>query len=147
MKFGYAWTFVNQLRGGTPAPPPEKRTSAFPRLPERRDLSRQIGKGVFRAMLAVFRTGRRQHLAFGGHALSPGVPHAAAPQTQHNRRLPYRLHRAKHALKLWIGQRLPRGARRLACGIWSGPPHPRNPAASLRFRLLAFCATASRPLN
>ncbi len=85
MKFGYAWTFVNKLRGGTPAPPPEKRTPALPRLPACRALSRQIGKGIFRAMLAVFRTGRRQHLAFGGHALSPGVPHPAAQQKRHNR--------------------------------------------------------------
>ena len=85
MKFDYAWTFVNKLRGGTPAPPPEKRTPALPRLPACRALSRQIGKSIFRAMLAVFRTGRRQHLAFGGHALSPGVPHPAAQQKRHNR--------------------------------------------------------------
>ncbi len=89
MKFSFAWTFVNKLRGGTPAPPPEKRTPAFPRLPACRALSRQIGKGIFRAMLAVFRTGRRQHLAFGGHVLSPGVPHLAAQQKRHNRCLPY----------------------------------------------------------
>ena len=89
MKFGFAWTFVNKLRGGTPAPPPEKRTPAFPRLPSCRALSRQIGTGSFRAMLAVFRTGRRQNLAFGGHVLSPGVPHLAARQKRHNRCLSY----------------------------------------------------------
>ena len=31
MKFGYAWTFVNKPRGGTPAPPQEKRAPALPR--------------------------------------------------------------------------------------------------------------------
>ena len=122
MKFGFAWTFVNKLRGGTPAPPPEKRTPALPRLPACRALSRQIGKGIFRAMLAVFRTGRRQHLAFGGHVLSPGVPHLRPSKNGTTAACHTRLHRAKQALKLWIGQRLPRGARRLACGFRIGPP-------------------------
>ena len=57
MKFGYACTFSGKPRGEPPAPPPEKRTSA---LPVCRALSRQMGKCIFRA-------GRRQHLALGGH--------------------------------------------------------------------------------
>ena len=32
MKFGYAWTFENKLRGETPAQP-EKQTSVLPRPP------------------------------------------------------------------------------------------------------------------
>ena len=47
MKFSYTWTFVNKLPGGTPAPPPEKRTPALPRLPACRALSRQIGRACF----------------------------------------------------------------------------------------------------
>ena len=66
MKFGSACTFVNKPRGETPAPPPEKRTTASPRLPARPALSGQIGT-------CIFRTGRRQHLAFGVHVLSPGA--------------------------------------------------------------------------
>ncbi len=103
MKFVYACTFIGKPRGQTPAPPPEKRTTALPRLPACRALSRQIGKCIFRTMLAAFRTGRRQHLAFGEHT---------------------RLRRTKHAMKLCIGQSLPRGARRLACRIRIGPPNP-----------------------
>ncbi len=66
MKFGSACTFVNKPRGETPAPPP------------RPALSGQIGT-------CIFRTGRRQQLAFGEHVLSPGAPHLAAQQKQHNR--------------------------------------------------------------
>ncbi len=50
-----------------------------------------------------------------------------------------RLHRAKQALKLWIGQRLPRGARRLACGFRIGPPY--------LGRLVSACWAASDILN
>ena len=102
MKFGYACTFSGKPRGEPPAPPPEKRTSA---LPVCRALSRQMGKCIFRAMLAAFRTGRRQHLALGGHI---------------------RLQRTKHAMKLCIGPSLPRGARRLNCGGRIGAPHPQR---------------------
>jgi hypothetical protein len=35
-----------------------------------------------------------------------------------------RLHRTKHALKIYIAQCLPRGARRLACGLRIGSSHP-----------------------
>jgi hypothetical protein len=89
MKFGYACTFADKRRGETPAPPFKKRTPVLPRLPACRALSRQIGKCIFRAMLAVFRTGRRQHLAFGGHVLGPGLPYLAAQQKRYNRRLSY----------------------------------------------------------
>ena len=89
MKFDYAWTFAGKPRDETPAPPPGKRTPVLPRLPACRALFRQTGKCIFRAMLAVFRTGRRQHLAFGEHVLSPGVPHLAAQPKRHNRRLSY----------------------------------------------------------
>ena len=58
-----------------------------------RALFRQTGTGNFRAMLAVFRAGRRQHLAFGEHVLGPAVSRLAAQR--HNRR---RLHCTKHAL-------------------------------------------------
>src|SRR5208337_216055 len=78
MKFGCACTFLNKPRGETPAPPPEKRTTASPRPPARPALSGQIGTCIVRA-------GRRQHLAFGGHVLSPGAPRLAAQQKQHNR--------------------------------------------------------------
>jgi hypothetical protein len=89
MKFGYACTFAGKPRGGTPAPRFKKRTPVLPSLPACRALSRQIGKCIFRPMLAVFRTGRGHQLAFGGHVLSPGLPHLAAQQIRHNRRLSY----------------------------------------------------------
>ena len=74
MKFRSACTFVNKPRGETPAAgPPEKRTTASARLPARPALSGQIGT-------CIFRTGRRQHLAFGEHVLSPGAPHLAASE-------------------------------------------------------------------
>jgi hypothetical protein len=82
MKFGYACTFAGKPRGGTPAPPFKKRTPVLPRLPACRALSGQIGK-------CIFRTGRRQQLAFGGHVLGPGLPHLAVQQKRHNRRLSY----------------------------------------------------------
>ena len=85
MRFGHAWTFVNKPRGETPAPPPEKPPPVLPRPPACRALSGQIGKCIFRAMLAVFRTGRRQYLAFGEHVPGPDAPHLAAQQKQHNR--------------------------------------------------------------
>jgi hypothetical protein len=89
MKFGYACTFAGKPRCETPAPPFKKRTPVFPRLPACRALSRQIGKCIFRPMLAVFRTGRRHQFAFGEHVLGPGLPHLAAQQKRYNRRLPY----------------------------------------------------------
>jgi hypothetical protein len=82
MKFGYAHSFADKPRGETPAPPFKKRTPVLPRLPACRALSRQIGK-------CIFRTGRGHQLAFGGYVLSPGVPHLAALQKRHNRRLSY----------------------------------------------------------
>ena len=76
MKFAYAWTFAGERRGEPPAPPPGKRAPALPRLPACRALFRQTGKWIFqtgkrilRAMLALFRAGRRQPLAFGEHAV------------------------------------------------------------------------------
>ena len=114
MKFGYACTFSGKPRGEPPAPPPAKRTSALPRLPVCRALSRQIGKCIFRAMLAALRTRRRQHLALSEHI---------------------RLQRKKHAMKLCIGPSLPRGVRRLACRGRIGPPHPN--------RLVSACCGAS----
>ena len=78
MKFAYAWTFAGEPRGETPAPPPGKPAPALPRLPACHALFRQTGTRIFqtgkrilRAMLAVFRTGRRQRLAFGDRVLSP----------------------------------------------------------------------------
>ena len=49
MKFGYAWTFVNQPRGGTPAPPPEKRAPALPR----RRLARELELGRPNWLLSI----------------------------------------------------------------------------------------------
>jgi hypothetical protein len=65
MKFAYAWTFAGELCAATSAPPPGKRAPAMARLRACRALFRQAGERIFRAMLAVFRTGRRQRLAFG----------------------------------------------------------------------------------
>ncbi len=89
MKFGYAWTFVNKLRGGTPAPPPEKRTPALPRLPACRALSRQIGKCILRGfpiapyLLPRGRTGNPMHNAppgaTGGTSTPIAPPHYPAP--------------------------------------------------------------------
>ena len=89
MNFDHAWTLAGQPRGETPAPPPGKRTPALPRPPASRALFRQTGKRIFRAMLAVFRTGRRQHLAFGEHVPGPGLPRLAAQPKRHGRRLSY----------------------------------------------------------
>ena len=124
MKFDFAWTLAGQPRGETPAPPPGKRTPVLPRPPACRALFRQ-GKRIFRAMLAVFRTGRRQHLAFGEHAPGPGVPHLAAPPKRHKRQPSYPppSHKARLG-NIRIGQRLSHGARRLACGGRIGPPRP-----------------------
>ncbi len=71
MKFAYAWTFAGEPRDETPAPPPGKPTPSLPRLRACRAVFRQAGKRIFRAMLAVFRTGCRQRLTFGEHALAP----------------------------------------------------------------------------
>jgi hypothetical protein len=102
-KFSHACTF--DRRGETPAPQPEKRLPALPRPQACRALSRQIGKYVCRAMLAVFRTGPCQHLAF---AWQP------------------RLQDQIHALKLSIGPGLSRGAREIRIG----PSHPRELASA-----------------
>jgi hypothetical protein len=58
----------------------------LPRLPARRALFRQTGarisqtgKRILRAMLAVFRTGRGQRLAFGDHAVQ--AFHTSSPST------------------------------------------------------------------
>jgi hypothetical protein len=63
MKLAYAWTFSGELCAPTSAPPPGKRARALARLRACRALFRQAGERIFRAMLAVFRTGRRQRLA------------------------------------------------------------------------------------
>jgi hypothetical protein len=99
MNFDHAWTFAGKPRGETPAPP-GKRTPVLPRLPPCRALFRQTGKCIFRAMLAVFRTGRRQHLAFGEYVLGPGVPHLAAQPKRHGRRLSHPPPSHKHALEI-----------------------------------------------
>ncbi len=127
MKFDHAWIFAGQPRDETPAPTPGKRTPVLPRLPACRALFRQ-GKCIFRAMLAVFRTGRRQHLAFGEHALGPRVPHLAAQPKRHNLRLS--CPPPSHKARLGTGQRLSHGARRLACGGLIGPPHPNRLATA-----------------
>ena len=82
-------------RAETPAPSPGKRAPALPRLPACHALFRQAGTRIFqtgkrilRAMLAVFRTGRRQRLALGDRVPSPG-PHLAAQPERRNRRLSY----------------------------------------------------------
>ena len=135
MKFDHAWTLAGQPRDGTPAPPPGKRTPVLPRLPACRALFRQTGKRIFRAMLAVFRTGRRRHLAFGEHALGPGVPPLAARPRRHNRRPSYPPPSHKTGLgNICIGQRFSHGARRLACGGRIGPPH-RNRLVFARWAL------------
>ena len=117
MKFDHAWTLAGKPRGETPAPSPGKRPPVLPRPPACRALFRQ-GK-------RIFRTGRRQHLAFGEHAPGPGVPRLAAPPKRHNRRPSYPppSHKARLG-NIRIGQRLPHGAWRLACGGRIGPPRP-----------------------
>ncbi len=98
MKFDHAWIFAGQPRDETPAPPPGKRTPVLPRLPECRALFRQ-GKCIFRAMLAVLRTGRRQHLAFGEHAVQ--AFHTSPPsQNGTTAGCRTRLRRTKHALEI-----------------------------------------------
>ena len=136
MNFDHAWTLAGQPRGETPAPPPGKRTPVLPRPPASRALFRQTGKRIFRAMLAVFRTGRRQHLAFGEYVPGPGVPRLAAQPKRHDRRLSYPPPSHKACLgNICIGQRLSHGARRLACGGRIGPPRPN--------RLVSACWGAS----
>ena len=124
MNFDHAWTFAGQPRDETPAPPPGKRTPVLPRPPACRALVRQ-GKRILRAMLAVFRTGRRQHLAFGEHVLGPGVPHLAAQPKRHGRRLSHPPPSHKACLGN-IGQRLSHGAGRI------GPPHPNRLVSACR---------------
>ena len=41
-----------------------------------------------------------------------------------------RLHRTRHALEIWIGQRLSHGSRRPACEGRIGPPHPNRLASA-----------------
>ncbi len=143
MKFAYAWTFAGEPRDETPAPPPGKRAPALPRLPCRalfRQAGKcifQTGKRIFRAMLAVFRTGCRQRLAFGEHVPGPGL-HLAAQPKRRNRRLSYPPHRERHALEICIGQRLPHGSRRPACEGRIGPPHPNQKL--VRIYRMAGCA-------
>ncbi len=95
MKFAYAWTFAGEPRDETPAPPPGKPSPGIAAPAACRALFRQAGKcifqtgkRIFRAMLAVFRTGRRQRLASGEHVPGPG-PHLAAQPKRRNRRLSY----------------------------------------------------------
>ena len=134
MKFEDAWTFAGQPRGGTPTPPPGKRTPVLPRrLTACLALFRQTGRCVFRAMLAVFRTSLRQHLAFGEHVLGPCVPHLAAQPKRHYRRLsdPPPSHKACLG-NMCIGQRLSHSTRRLSCSGRIGPPRPNRLASACR---------------
>ena len=118
MKFDHAWTLAGKPRGETPAPSPGKRPPVLPRPPACRALFRQ-GK-------RIFRTGRRQHLAFGEHAPGPGVPRLAAPPKRHNRRPSYPppSHRARlgnmhwAALIAWCAPACLRGPD------WAAPPQP-----------------------
>ena len=100
MKFDYAWTLAGKPCDKTPAPPPGKRTPVLPHPPAWRALFRQTGKGILHAMLAVFRAGRRQHLAFGEHAAQafPTSPPSQNGTTAagHTRR-----HRTRHALEIY----------------------------------------------
>ena len=84
-------------------------------------------RALFRQGKRIFRTGRRQHLAFGEHAPGPGVPRLAAPPKRHNRRPSYPppSHKARLG-NIRIGQRLSHGARRLACRgpDWAASPQP-----------------------
>jgi hypothetical protein len=80
MKFAHAWT--SSASRAAKRQCLENRPRNYPAC--RRALSRQTGKGVSRAMRAVFRTGRFQ-LAFGDPVLGPGVPYLAARQGQRNR--------------------------------------------------------------
>ena len=125
MKFAYAWSFAGEPRYETPAPLPGKRAPASPRLRACRALLRQTGKRIFRAMLAVFRTGRRQRLAFGEHVPGPGL-HLAAQPKRHNRRLSYPPHRTRHALEICIGLRLSHDqAPAILRGLgWAASPQP-----------------------
>ena len=112
MKFAYAWTFAGEPRGEPSAPPPGKRAPAFPRLPACRALFRQTGKRILRAMLAVFRTGRRQPLALGEHAVQ--AFHTSPPSQNGTTAACHAgVHRTRHALEICIGQRSSHGAHRL----------------------------------
>ena len=92
MTFGYACRFGSRPRGETPAPPPEKRTSALPLLPACRVLSGQIGKCIF-CLLGAFRIwfGYLEHpqtsLPLNNHpALKSGMaaPEQTWPPGQHS---------------------------------------------------------------
>ena len=125
MNFDHAWTFAGKPRDETPAPPPGKRTPVLPRPPASRALVRQ-GKRIFRAMLAVFRTGRRQHLAFGEHVPGPGVPHLAAQPKRHGRRLSYPPPSHKACLgNMYRAAPIARCAPACLRGPdWAAPPQP-----------------------
>ena len=119
MKYDHAWTLPGQPRGETPAPPPAKRTPVLPRLPARRALFRQTG-------MRIFRTGRRQHLAFGEHVLGPGVPYIAARPRRHNPwpSYPPPSHKARLG-NICTGQRLSHDAPgSLAGPDWAASPQP-----------------------
>ena len=129
MKFNHAWTLAGKPRDGTPAPPP-RRTPVLPRPPAFRAQFRQIGKWIFRAMLAVFRTGRRQHLAFGEFHTSPPRQYGTTAGCH------TRLLRTKHVLEIYGLDSAYRTVRAgLLAGSRIGPPRPN--------RLVPACWEAS----